>query len=544
MKFFLILLTFLSSFAYSQSISDAWDPFDNSYLTDTTQDAGKTSEQLISEAVMLLESNPLTARSKLLLALRKNPESELALLMLGTYYDRHVQHYRLAIKYIKKAQEVFEKKYGKPPYFSSKEKYLHSDILRQLSLIRQNLDNYEGALATIKEYEIYGYNDPYLIASKAWILFKLKRYAEAIKICEDEIKKGGNSANIMNVLGILYSVVGQREKAIKTLNSSYQYEKSLGTLGQAATPLNNMGEVYREIFQEPEAAAAWEKALYLPDGCEHILPSFNLSVVQIDAFRLDAAEQAMNDFESCIAQYPLRNGEEYQALINLMRGRIALYRGEIDSAIKHYNIAIEKQQWFGKIGTHIEDLEAALYSELMRAYKFKNNHLLLEEKKGIAAYLKFLKDYLINKVKAKWYARKAKLILTEKLDNFEDAYVRHSDSIIDYPSLGEVFAELPKSTVNRFLAKLAAKDGRKGAQLYYTAWQAENLLARGSKKKAVSLLKKIIADKRSDYDLTLKGIAYVKLAKALGRQDPLYSRLIKKASEVSPAFLSNYGVKQ
>ena len=135
------------------------------------------------------------------------------------------------------------------------------------------------------------------------------------------------------MLGILLSMHGDRDESLKIFRQAIAYELSEGNLGQPATPLNNSGEVYKEIFSEDSAESSWLKATSMPDGCDHVLPSLNLSLLYFDELNLDGAKRAMDSFESCIAQYPLRNGEEHRALVSLARGRIALLSGNPDLAI-------------------------------------------------------------------------------------------------------------------------------------------------------------------------------------------------------------------
>ena len=180
----------------------------------------------------------------------------------------------------KRAEEVLIEESGKPPYWDRRSQLLHADILRQLAEVRQNLDNYSGALDTLNKYESFGYTDSFLASSKSWILFKLKHYDEAIEVPKSGLEKGQNT---LNILGILFSVTGEREKAIKTLTAAYKYEKSLDGAGQGATPLNNLGEVFRETFIEDSAVNSWTRAIKLPDGCTHILPSLNLAIIYIES---------------------------------------------------------------------------------------------------------------------------------------------------------------------------------------------------------------------------------------------------------------------
>src|SRR3712207_9038468 len=48
----------------------------------------------------------------------------------------------------------------------------------------------------------------------------------------------------------------------------------------------------------------------------------NLTLLYIDQLKFDSAAATIDGFQRCIAQYPLRNGEEHSALVSLARGRI------------------------------------------------------------------------------------------------------------------------------------------------------------------------------------------------------------------------------
>lgn len=542
-RLILVMVVLVSS--VNADIKDPFDSFDfsSSLFDNNTPDNQKSIETLLIEASTIMENNPLDARTKLLIAIRKDKENIPALLLLSQYYTRHVGHYRLALKYLKKAEDILYKKHGKPPYYSRIKQLTHSDILRQLSIVRQNLDNYQGALNTLNEYEISGYMDVYFYSSKAWILFKLNRIEDAIKIAKKGLKTNSNLGGTLNVLGILLSVNGQREEAIKVLTQAYEYEKMFGASGQPATPLNNIGEVYRETFNEQSAINSWQKAVSLPDGCEHILPSLNLAVISMESLKFDLAENAINDFLSCVAQFPLKNGEEHKALVLLAKGRIAMHRGNIDKAIENFEQAIQRQQWFGKIGTNIEDLQSALYSSMAYALTRKNNHISSTIHKNFTDYADAKYSILKNKLKAFWYNRKAKTLLTEKLNDFEDAYIRRTDSIIEYATLGETIKSIPASTAKRLLIKLDKTDHRNRTDLYYKAYLAENYINNFNKTKGLSMLREVIQDKRSEYDLALVNHAKCKLLEYTDLDSKSYNDIAQSVYNIAPALIRNYGLK-
>src|SRR5690606_2603565 len=91
----------------------------------------------------------------------------------------------------------------------------------------------------------------------------------------------------------------------------------------------------------------------------------------IDELRLFAAERALADFEACFAERSIRTDTEHRSLIALSRGRIMLRKGEIDAAVEQMTIALERQQWFGKIGTDINDMRLAAHVSLAQALDAK-----------------------------------------------------------------------------------------------------------------------------------------------------------------------------
>jgi tetratricopeptide (TPR) repeat protein len=537
----IILLFTVPTGLYAQQ--DPLDPFSFSYEEDAVKDSDKSAETLIREALMIMEDQPLDARTKLLMALKKDPESVYAMMLLSSYYSRHVNHYRLAMKYVKKAQIAFEKQFGMPPYYSPMAKYLHSDILRQLSQLHLSLDKYEQALSELELQAEYGYEDPYYYSSKSWILFKMGKEEEAIAVAREGIAAGVSIGANLNVLGILLSTTNRREESIKVFEQAIEYEKTLGSLGNPATPINNMGEVYREIFREDSAVNAWQRAMRLPDGCEHILPALNLFVVNLETWNLKNSKNALILFEQCIAKYPLRNGEEHQSLLKMAYARLHMYSGRVNEAVTTFEDAIENQQWFGQIGTNIEDLQAGLYSSLAQALEFKINHLKTAAYESLWQRAASLARIFTLKIRTAWYNRKARLLLSEKLNNFEDAYVRHSDSMIDYPGLGIIFRELPLSLTKKFIAALSTRDDRSAASLYYQAYLGEALLAKGNTAEARMILEKVSTDSRSEFDLAVKLRAKALLAGNLPYREQEYSKLTYSIFNSAPALIRNFGLK-
>lgn len=531
--FFIILFIFSSSLnLFAQNQKD--------------EDANKSAIELLYESISLQsEGRLLDSRSKLLKALKKDPREIRVLMSLGDYYLRHVGHFRIALKYIKSAQKILIEDYGKPPYFYSYTRALHGDILSLLSQARLNLDDYEGALIAIKDYKKNEYPGEWVSSSEAWILLKLNRIEEAIRIVEKDIKENPqNFGASSNVLGILYSMVGKRNEAIKILNESTDFEFAKGTYGNPSTPLNNVGEVYKEIFEEDKSEKSFLRATRLPDGCEHVLPSLNMAIIRISQTRFLEAEQSLKEFEECFAQFPLKNGEEHTALLQLARARIALHNGQVDYALKELKLATSRRQWFGKIGTSVDDFKAATYSTYSRALKIKNNQLSLTPNENIINYFKDLALIVENKIKAFWFARKARQVLAEDLNYFEDLYIRHTDSFLEYPTLGELLSGFRKSTLENRIKQELLRDDRKNAIKFYKSY----LLIKDSK----SLFKKdnleqrfitLINSLREKKDSLLINELKIEQLKLYNYNEEKYWHLSQEIYEKIKALIYNSGLK-
>ena len=325
-----LLLLALAAVPVHADVTDPFDPFDGTQFPDPDggNDDNKSALELVTEAAQLFsDERLLDGRTKLLKALHKDPKQYRVHMMLSGYYIQHVGHFRLALRYALQAQELFFAKNGRPPYNDYVTESEHKQILYLLAQSRLNLDNYQGSFDTLEEFNSYGYYEEWYPGTRSWVLMKLGRLDEAIKVAKLGALSSLESGRALNMLGILYSMKGEREQSLAVFKKAIEYELSLGSEGEPATPLNNSGEVYKEAYQDDRAESSWLKAISLPDGCEHVLPSLNLAVLYIDQLNFKGAKRAIDSFESCVAQFPLRNGEEHRAFVQFARGRIDMHTG-------------------------------------------------------------------------------------------------------------------------------------------------------------------------------------------------------------------------
>jgi tetratricopeptide (TPR) repeat protein len=531
--------------ADTQALYDPFDPFDigdTDPLASAQEDAKKSADELLRDASLLLMSErPLDARTKLLRALQKDPNLYRTHYLLAGYYLVHVGHFRLALKYIKRAEELFEKQFGKPPYSDQVQQLEHSNILYYQSQIRLSLDNYKGALESLDRYSALGYVSEWYPGSRAWILMKLGDIQGAITIARAGILAGAEPGRTLNMLGILLSMNGQPQEALDVFRKAIAHEYASGSDGQPATPLNNAGEVYKELFDDDKAESSFLRATSLPDGCEHVLPSLNLVLLYIDQLKLDAASSTLDAFQRCIAQFPLRNNEEHDALVHLARGRIDLHSGRVDSAIQRFRSAMDGTQWFGKIGTNQNDLIVAATISLGQALRRKNNIIRSSLTSSMREWFSNQRAILANGLESWWLLRRARQMLLDDLRDVEDLSIRNTDSLLEYPTLGETLRGLSRSSLARRLEKESHNDARAPAKLFYQLYQAESELGWWPGKKTLMSLDTVIERARPRYDELLRTHATLSRMKLLEPISKRYRELAYRVFLTAPAELRNYG---
>jgi len=481
---------------FTAAAANAVPGADSSFAPEAAaDDAGKNIEQLLEEADTLLRTErPIDARAKLQRALALAPTDYRPYMKLGFYYLTEVGHFRLAYRYLKSAEKLFAKDSANS-LPSSDRTFDHAMLLHLIAEAELNLDKYEDTLKTLDRFEQFYWMDWYP-GTRAWVLMKLKRIDDAIKTAQAGLLRGADPRQTWNILGILLSVKDNRELSLQAFAQSIRSEIVLGGQ-QIATPLNNAGEVYRELFLDDIAEASWLLALRLPDGCEHILPSLNLSIIYVDQLRLFQAERVLRDFEGCFAQHALREDTEHRTLLALGRGRIALHENDVEKALELLTTASEDQQWFGKIGTNENDVRFAATAGMAQ--------VLLARAAAVRdkAHEHWWKGVLdapqvpVLKLRSWWLNRTARKIALEELDDFEDLIIRNTDTMIEYPTLGSVLAGFNTRSLRRRISRIMENDSRSGARPYYQLYLAANLADNGAEDEAREILQRLLGEWRA-----------------------------------------------
>jgi Tfp pilus assembly protein PilF len=503
----------------------------------------KSADELIAEADYLLDDQRLLdARTKLLRALKQDPKNYRAHIMLSGYYLIHVGHFRLALRYIRAAEQLFFEQHGKPPYFEPRPAAEHAQILYLISQARLNLDDYQGALKALDEFDSWHYQAAWYPGTRAWILMKLGQIEEAIRVAREGVLAGAEPGRTLNMLGILLSMHGEPQEALAVFRDAIGWELSQGSLGQPATPLNNSGEVYKEIFMDEKAESSWLRATGMPDGCEHILPALNVSLLYFEQMNLEGAKKAFDAFESCVAQYPLRNGEEHKALLTFGRGRILLLSGKPEAALVQFEQANKDRQWFGKIGTSEDDLKAALLQSLAQAHDAIAHRLSFTIVDSWFDSLFLLQEQVQHSILSWWYERKGRRLLIENLKNIEDIAIRNTDALLEYPTLGTLLRGLSPHALQQRINQEVTHDLRTEARVFYDAYLGENKLFHGDTAEGVALLSSSLRQARSHFDDLFMAHLKALLLESLDRNGDEYHQMIQQLFELNRVVLRYHGL--
>lgn len=495
--------------------------------------SGESVESLLAEAqALFMEKRPLDARAKLQRALQIAPDDYRPNFYLGVYYLTEVGHFQMADRYLSKAEELFKQTYGSELDGTLKAEgwRQNAKLLQYLTEAKLNLDNYQGALDYADRFG-NTYWDEWYPGTRAWILMKLRRVDEAIQEAQSGVLRGADETRTYNILGILYSLKGDRKAALESFKRAIKAElNSLGS-NQAATPLNNSGEVYHELFQDDLAEASWLRALQLPDGCDHILPSLNTALLYIEQLRLFQAERVLADFEACFAQKSTRSDTEYRALIALARGKIALRQGDSKKALKLFLQAADREQFYGKIGTDPEDLEFAAAISLSQTYLAEAERLRDQPESSFSiSGVSNLVNANWLKIKSWWQLREARQIAVSQLNNFEDLYVRNTDSMLEYPTLGIFFDGVSTSEVKSRLKSIQKSDARAESALFYELYLLKHDVLNGASTKTIDQLETLLSKVRPQDNL-VKAEALSLLIKSYEQQAGIFSSLSAKQAD-------------
>ncbi len=93
-----------------------------------------------------------------------------------------------------------------------------------------------------------------IIRDRAFVLFKLKKYTDSVKICESFLKNNSDDINFLNILGLNYFAKNEIDKSKKI------FKKALSIDSRNFSILNSLGRVYHETRESVKAEKFFVKA--------------------------------------------------------------------------------------------------------------------------------------------------------------------------------------------------------------------------------------------------------------------------------------------
>jgi len=133
-------------------------------------------------------------------------------------------------------------------------------------------------------------------------------------------------------------------------------------------------------------------------------------------------------------------------------------------------------------------------------------------------------------------------MLTGELNDIEDLQIRNTDSLLEYPTLGEALQGLSQRSLARRLQREGEVDQRAPAKLFYQLYGTERALGVWPSSETLSSLDSIINRARPRYDELLKTHATLLRMRTLQQSSSRYRDLAYRVFFTTPALLRNYGL--
>ncbi len=478
----------------------------------------------LSKARQEIESGLyIDGRDRLVEILKKNPKNLDALILLMDYYSLIVADFDEVLKYVQRAKSVL-----KEVEIIKRITYSSQILWHEYNAWNQK-NQYDKALETLKKAEKDGLMPIWYNSSLSWVLFKLGKIDEAIQAAESALYYWGDFLNALNMLGILYGVKGETERAIETLKKAIGYGEAFKQ--NISAPVNNLGEIYEEIFLENLGIQMYNKVINDDPNCEYLLSYVNLSLLYLDFKDIGSASRVVKSYKNCIRRFPYRKNQAYLSLLNLVDSRIKYLEGDFFESRRLARWILDYEQQLGYVGTDPKDLKLAAIQSLLLANE------------AIIGSLKYYNHNFNHKVKnlllalrlkvENWLYRKEFLNIFKSLNYFEDLKIRNSDSFLFYPFLAFEVRYWPRKKASQLIQSFRRKDKRKIAKYYY------DLMLFNLGEESIENLKNNLSDMRAYYD---ESLAIATLISVLQEEkDPeervkLSSLLYDKAPIVFPAF--------
>ncbi|HEY6879574.1 MAG TPA: hypothetical protein VI299_16220, partial [Polyangiales bacterium] len=193
----------------------------------------------------------IRARELAQAVLQKNPESYVALYVLGEVEHDAEANFPRAVFNYERARAIFEAKYGPTPGEAQPWRW-HTRILLSLANAYGEIEQHEKKLGLLARYnELY---DPDHLSERAWPLMKLRRYDDARRAAAEGIATDDPRQReiALNALCAVEFEAGRDDASYVACKRAMDNARSLGN-EQDPADLMNFAEASRSVFKLDEA---------------------------------------------------------------------------------------------------------------------------------------------------------------------------------------------------------------------------------------------------------------------------------------------------
>jgi hypothetical protein len=134
-------------------------------------------------------------------------------------------------------------------------------------------------------------------------------------------------------------------------------------------------------------------------------------------------------------------------------------------------------------------------------------------------------------------------MLIGELKDIEDLQIRNTDSLLEYPTLGETLRGLSSRALSTRLKRESTLDNRAAAKLFYKLYGAEGRIGFWTSSETLSDLEEVISHARPRYDELLKTHAILLRLNRISTESRRYREFAYTVFMTAPALLRNYGFK-
>ena len=263
---------------------------------------------------------------------------------------------------------VMEQELGLLNEAESNYKYIianNSDIKSKINLYNLYISKglLEDALNLINSIQAEKSNLMQVNQDKAYLLFKLKKYTDAINESNKILKTDEKNINVLNILGLCYFSIKNYDDANKI------FLKALSFDNNDIKVLNSLGRLNHELRKSKEAELYFLRALELNN---YVFETLN----NVAGFYLEEAEylKAMNFYKEAEILKPKNS-----VLLNNI-SKAYLNIGEINNAEKYCRDAI-------LINKENDEFQKNLSLILLKKYDFKNAWLYFDGRLGLSDFI-------------------------------------------------------------------------------------------------------------------------------------------------------------